>query len=312
MILCVTPNPALDRIFLVPGFARGRVFRAPRALPSAGGKGTNVARALRALGSECRVAGLLGDAGDSQLYAAIVESEGLPHAWTRVPGEVRTSVIVVDPEDGEATVVNEEGLAVSEEDWTRFCRDVGRAAEGAAFVCLCGTLPPGAPAGAAADLASGARRTGAIVWVDTSGESLREALGARPNGVKVNATEAAVLTGGEARTPEQAVAAARWLLSTGCGAAVVTMGEQGAALADTGGAWWAGAPALEASSAVGSGDAFLAGLVGAMAAGASPADALRAGTAAGAANALGIRPGQVDPAEVERLLPLVAVTRADA
>ena len=51
MILTVTLNAAIDRTVAVPNFRLGHRHRAVEARTVAGGKGVNVARALRLLGS---------------------------------------------------------------------------------------------------------------------------------------------------------------------------------------------------------------------------------------------------------------------
>ena len=50
MIVTVTLNAAIDRTITVPNFQRGQRHRASAGLSLAGGKGINVARALKALG----------------------------------------------------------------------------------------------------------------------------------------------------------------------------------------------------------------------------------------------------------------------
>ena len=50
MILCITPNVAIDRTLLVPAFSKGGISRATETIVAAGGKGINVARAIKVLG----------------------------------------------------------------------------------------------------------------------------------------------------------------------------------------------------------------------------------------------------------------------
>ena len=49
MIVTVTLNAAIDRTLTVPNFQRGQRHRASSGLALAGGKGINVARALKTL-----------------------------------------------------------------------------------------------------------------------------------------------------------------------------------------------------------------------------------------------------------------------
>src|SRR5512132_2155100 len=171
MILCVTPNVAIDRTLSVSGFAAGGVWRAQGAGAAAGGKGLNVARALLGLGQSMCCAGPLGSRTGRQV-AALADAEGLPARWTWIGGETRTSVIVVG-DGGETTVINEPGPLLSEHEWVRFIVDVADSASEAAAVCISGSVPPGSPTGGLARLiaaAGGAR--GRPVWLDTSGAAL--------------------------------------------------------------------------------------------------------------------------------------------
>jgi fructose-1-phosphate kinase PfkB-like protein len=67
----------------------------------------------------------------------------------------------------------------------------------------------------------------------------------------------------------------------------------------------------EARSAVGSGDAFLAGFVAARYSGQDPVDCLRFGVACGAESTHHFGAGIIDPARVERLLAEVDAERLE-
>ena len=60
MIVTVTLNAAFARTITVPNFQRGQRHRASAGLPLAGGKGINVARALKTLGVPVVATGLAG------------------------------------------------------------------------------------------------------------------------------------------------------------------------------------------------------------------------------------------------------------
>ncbi|TVR97765.1 MAG: 1-phosphofructokinase family hexose kinase [Rhodospirillales bacterium] len=297
-VLAVTPNVAVDRTLEVPGFAAGAVWRARSTSVVCGGKGINVARAVTALGEAATCAGLVGGHG-GRLAAEAAAAEGLETAWTWITGESRTCVIIVGA--GEATVINEAGPSVSPAEWSRFISDLARAAAAADVVCVSGSVPPGLDAEAIADLVAAAGRGGTPVWVDGSGDALSAALTARPFGIKINADEAGELLGCRVRSRQDAAAAAGSIIAHGVLAAAVTLGADGAVLACGDGTWIAGAPQVRAVSAVGSGDAFLAGLVVGWGRDLGPAAALQLATAAGAANAL--QPtARLDPGDVARLL----------
>ncbi len=173
-VLCVTPNPALDRTLEVPNLRPGAVMRATSERVAAGGKGVNVARALKALGAEARCMGPLGGA-NGRILADLAAAEGLESAWTWCEIETRSCLILVDPAAREATVINEVGPRLSAEDWKRVCSDVLGEAARAAAVCFSGSLPPGVPPEGLADLCRSLVESGHAPWVDSSGAGSRGA-----------------------------------------------------------------------------------------------------------------------------------------
>lgn len=306
MILCITPNPALDRTLMLPTLRRGEVQRPARALMAAGGKGLNVARCLRALGGQARCAGPLGGHA-GRLLAELAEREGLAGAWTWAEGETRTCTIIVE-DDGESTGIYEPGQPLDAAAWARLCADVLREAREAEGVCICGSLPPGISAAMLAELIAALREGGAQVWVDTSGPALEAAAAAHPHALKVNAEEAGAMLGCAIRSPEDAGQAASALRARGVETAVITLGGAGAVLSSAEGAWHASAPAVQAISAVGSGDAFLAGMLHAIGQGQPPAQALRVAVAAGAANAAALGVAQFTDQQVRALAQSARLT----
>jgi 1-phosphofructokinase family hexose kinase len=310
MILCVTPNPALDRTMTVPGLRLGEVGRATGSFIAAGGKGLNVARVVRTLGGTALCGGLLGG-HSGQLLADLAEREGLPAAWTWFAGETRTSIILLDPQGGDATVVNEPGPPVASDDWARLTADVLRAAEGSDFVCLSGSLPPGSTPELFATLLRSLVAAGRPVWVDTSGAALAAALAVDSVGIKVNGAEAAQIVGHSIEHPSTALAAARELQHGGSRPIILTLGERGAVMAGAVGGWHAQPPALRIVSSVGSGDAFLAGLAVALARGLTEPEALRQAVAAGAANALTVGGGHLELDDFQTILEQTTSTRME-
>ena len=298
-ILCVTPNVAIDRTLMVPNFEPGKVQRTRDVLVQTGSKGVNVARALRTLGGAPLAMGLLG--GHTGRHAAeLVAHEGLPAVWTWFDGETRTCTIIV-PADGDVTVINENGL-VRPDDWRQLAADVGAHLDGIAAVCISGSLPLGVPDDAPGDLVSMICVAGVPVWVDASGAALHNAVAAVPTGIKVNGAEVGHLLGRAVDDPASAADAARAVRARGIETVVITLGAQGALLADVSGVYFVAAPRIDAISDVGSGDSFLAGLVLALTSGQGPPAALRCGVAAGAANALEPGAAQFSRESFNRLL----------
>lgn len=307
VILCVTSNPALDRTLVIPGFTPGRIFRPDSLIVAPGGKGVNVARALRVVGGEGVCAGFL--AGhNGRLLAELAEREGLPGVWTWVEGgETRICTIIAAP-DMDATVINEFGPRVTAEDWDRLHADVVREAARADAVCFSGSLPPGASQTGFDGLVRTLRGAGRSVWVDTSGASLHTALAIPGVHIKVNGDEAGEVLGKTVNDVLSAAGAALELQSRGVGIVVLTLGALGAVIAQAGRCWHAQPPALKVMSAVGSGDSFFAGLVLPVTLGLPLDESVRRGVAAGAANALTVGGGSFSREDYERVLTGTTVT----
>ena len=309
MIVTVTPNTALDRIEIVPSLTPGKVLRSTSMTLSAGGKGVNVARAIKNLGGEVVCTGFLGGHTGNQ-YAELVKREDLPAAWTWIDGETRAAIVIVDKATGKTTVLNEEGPAVTPLDWDRMQAEVLKQAEKAQAVCVSGSLPLGLGPEAYTELVQALNRMKRRVWVDSSGAALQAAVQSHPSVVKVNGLEAAGLLGWrEFQDVPTAAQAAQTIQQNGLSQVVLTLGKLGAVLASDSGSWYACPPKLKVICPVGSGDAFLGGLVQAWLNHHSDPEVLRRAVAAGSANALSVGGGKFTCQEFESILAQTTVKK---
>ena len=286
MIVCAAANPSIDRLFEVDRLRPGGIHRPAAFRALAGGKGLNVARAVACLGDEVHAVALVGgNAG--RFIAQGLESEGIAATFAWCEGETRSSLSALDRSTGVLTEFYEQRDAVSEDEWAGFERAVSDALDGASWLTLSGSLPPGAPDDGYARLIARARAAGVRVAIDSRGEALIHGLAAAPDVVKVNLPEAEE-TLGSTIEPAGALAAAIALAGR-CPSppmlTVVTLGAQGAVAADAEGGGWQGQSDGGGMFTVGSGDAFLAGLVVALERHEAWPRSLATALAAGAANA---------------------------
>ncbi|MCY4021225.1 MAG: 1-phosphofructokinase family hexose kinase [Chloroflexi bacterium] len=284
-IICVTPNAALDRTLVVPDFAVGHISRISRGVVVPGGKGLNMMRAVKILGGHPLSMGLLGG-HTGRMVAAMVGEAGYEAEWTWFDGETRTCTIIANA-DGVSTVINESGQ-VGSADWRALADDVCRVAESqsARTICFCGSLPEGAPADAPADVIERLKALGKRVWIDSSGRALGNAIAAAPFAIKVNAEELAAVMHVDAQKRREVIDAAASLLNNGIQIVVISLGAEGALLFAKEAFVKATPPVIEPVDPIASGDCLHAGIVTALARGASHAEAIRSGVAAGAVNAL--------------------------
>ena len=142
MIITVTLNAAIDKTLAVPNFRLGQRHRAVEQTAMAGGKGVNVARALRALGQPVIATGVAGGPTGTRIVEHLTE-EGILNDFVRIREESRTSTAVVDPTSGEQTEINEHGPHVTEAELELFVDKLLYLAKGAAVCVVSGSLPRG-------------------------------------------------------------------------------------------------------------------------------------------------------------------------
>lgn len=272
--VCLTPNLAIDRIVRLNGpLMPGKLNRVAELDASAGGKGMNVARILKALGAEVAVAGFL--AGhNGEKFKTLLTNDGLSGVFETVAGETRECQVVIDG-SGHPTEINDPGPQVDLSVWRRL---LGRLPRGRLVVS--GSLPPGVSVDEFGRLLSDmAVQSGDRPVVDTSGPALAAALVAGVALVKPNASEMLAL--GHGLDPIEAACEAYARSGVPI---LLTLGAAGAALIAER-SWLVRAPEVAATNPVASGDCLLAAYLWAIDAGWGPSEALRLGVAAGAENA---------------------------
>jgi 1-phosphofructokinase family hexose kinase len=317
MIITVTLNAAIDKTLAVPNFRLGRRHRATEQAAMAGGKGVNVARALKALGQPVIATGVAGGPTGTRIIEHLTE-EAILNDFVRIREESRTSTAVVDPTSGEQTEINERGPTVSGGELELFVDKLLYLAKGAGVCVFAGSLPRGVDPGLYAHLIGEMRKLGVSTVLDSEGESLRLATRAGPTVVSPNELEAEELVGHEFADDEDRRTAVREMIQLGAREAIMTLSN--GCLALLGGQepasprqlYRAALEPLEPVSAVGSGDAFLAGFVAARYSGSPPADCLRFGVACGAESTQHFGAGVLNPREVDRLVGDVQVETLEA
>ena len=145
MIVTVTLNAAFARTITVPNFQRGQRHRASAGLPLAGGKGINVARALKALDVPVVATGLAGGQAGLRIVERLT-GEAILNDFVRIEGESRTTTAVVDPTNSSYTEINEWGPAVRPEELELFDAKLRYLSRAARLVVFAGSLPRDVPA----------------------------------------------------------------------------------------------------------------------------------------------------------------------
>ncbi len=303
MIVTVTLNAGLDRTLTVPNFQRGQRHRASQGLMLAGGKGINVARALKRLDVPVVATGLVGGRTGTRIVEELT-GEAILNDFVRIVDESRTSTAVVDPTAGSYTEINEWGPHVGPEELAMLLEKLAYLSRGADLVVFAGSLPRGVEADFYAEAIRDLHRRNVRTVLDCEGEPLRLGAEAEPFLVSPNQQEAEGLVGHEFRDDEDSVNALERIAEIGPRNVLITSEAACFALFREERRrvlYRAQAPQVEPVSAVGSGDVLLAAFLAARLAERTLDEALRAAVAAGTASTLELGAGRLDPREAARL-----------
>lgn len=255
MIYTITCNPALDCTLTAEEWQNNG-----RGVTSPGGKGVNVSRLLTVLGVKNLALGFVAGENGCALERALHQM-GVDTDFIRLnQGETRVNVKICGPTEIEK---NGEGIPLTEAALAQLERQLTDRVTAEDTVCLCGSLPPRTPADTYGRLVRHLRSLGVTrVVVDTSGQPLLEALGAKPWLIKPNRDELAAAVGRDLPAIADVAQAAKELMARGAENVLVTLGGDGAVLCTADGAVrHQPAPDGAVIGTVGAGDSTVAGFV---------------------------------------------------
>ena len=192
MILCVSLNPAVDKMLKINSINIGKVNRASVESVHAGGKAVNVAFDLSLQGEEVLLTGFVGGRCGRMILDELKQRE-MPNKFVMLSTETRTNMNYIDSL-GNVTEILEGGHLVdakSEEEFLHLYMNLVKKAE---MVVLSGSLPIGLDDGFYGTLIDRANRVGVPVCLDTSGAPLANAVTHSPFLIKPNINELESLT----------------------------------------------------------------------------------------------------------------------
>jgi len=307
MILCLNLNAAIDKTIVVSSFEINRIHRPESVVALAGGKGCNVARALKTLGEKPVVSGWVGGFA-GQYIESELQREEIQTDFIHTNFESRTCTSVLDREKQTMTEIYELGESIPLEKIDELRNHVLKILGNYKAITLSGSLPPGVPSNFYAELIEIARKENVLTFLDTSGEALRKGVEAGPFFVKPNETEAKSILGFKSNDTLDFYQAAAEISKKYSTKVLLSMGAKGAIAAKAGETFMVQVPSVDTKSAVGSGDCMLGGLVHGVLQGLSFEESICCGVAAGTANTLMIGAGQFSAEDYERFRAQVRIS----
>lgn len=311
MILTVTPDPALDKVFFIDEWTPGGKMHSLRTVLSVGGRGLDISVALRHLGvptaAVCFLAGETGVTLQGLLVAYGIEIHPL---W--VEGETRTAHVVVERRQQRHSHLFSGGIAPTpqqEQTMLDLCRTLLPKAR---WVCSGGRLPPTVTIDFFARLNALCQRQGVPFLLDAYGFPLRATLVPPPQVVKMNRQEfESTFEVSASHLEDLRLAAQEIVRAYGLPSLVLTGSEEGMLAFTEAGTWRAVAPPQQVVSSAGAGDAAAAALAWRLAQGDGWTEALRWAVASGAAATLTEGTADLRLEDVQRLFSQVSVETLD-
>jgi len=280
-ILTLTVNPAIDKSTKFAGLVAEQKMRCEEPHLDAGGGGINVSKAIARLGG-ASLAVFTAGGGAGELLQELVKKEGVEsrvivtESWTR---ENFTAVDTVTNAQYRFGMPGPKILAKEAAEILKAIEEIRPR-----FLVASGSLAAGLGDDFYEKVAAIARKTGAKLIVDTSGEPLKRAIDEGVYLLKPNVGELAKLVGAESLDATDVDEAAREIIGKGgCEIVVVSLGPQGAVLVTKDICEHIPAPSVQKKSTVGAGDSMVGGMVWALSEGKSVSEMLRWGVACGSA-----------------------------
>jgi len=283
LILTLTINPAIDRNVIADRLVfedRGYIQSVSE---SAGGRGINASCVIDSFGAKTLAITPCGGQS-AQRFRQFLCDCGFPFELVPIENDIRTNLTITD-RHGLTIKLNQPGPKLRKSELELLQETVRKNLRGAAWLMLCGSIPPGVPADFYSRLIKIAREHKVKTLLDTDGEALLEGIEAGPTVVAPNQQEAERLLNTALITRNHFFAAAARIRQMGAESAIVSVGSRGAIGATEDGIIEAIAPRIDAVCPIGSGDALAAAFVWAYSKKKDFADALRWGVAAGTASA---------------------------
>jgi len=312
MILCVTLNSCLDKTLTVPHWRPGDLVRGTNVREVVGGKGNNVARALKRLGWQSRPVTFFDGVIGSHCEALLRADDGLEPLVVATGAATRVIVTVRTGESDEQTAFFDPDPAISpDEAEALVCIVDGALGTGEIeALTLSGSSPSPATHGLFSNLIGLARARRLPVFLDTYGPALSAIWGIWPTAMQLNRREAAAYLKKPTISDADVAGLLQEWAKHGVVCGVVTDGRHPVEIFYRGRRYRAIPPHIKPVNPIGSGDSLLAGLVDGWLRQLDPEPLFRHAVACAVANAMIWDAGAIDPAEVAKWEEQVGVELA--
>lgn len=310
MITVLSLSPAVDKIYLINDFNAGGLYRVKDCVQSPGGKGVNVTRVARMLGTQVTTLGFKAGSTGQWLEESVIKTGAMAH-FIEVAGLSRTNNNIIDKISNKETEILEEGPTISQKLWQLFL-DLFRKVIKQSNVLVCsGGLPKGLGTDTYANLIIEANQLGIKTILDASGDVLNQGIKASPYLIKPNLRELSMYFNTQFTNEASIINACRKIINCGVKVVVVSLGAKGALLVSEHFAYKAKPINVNVINTIGSGDSMVAGISTGISNGLELEDCFRLGIACATSNTEFIEIGLINNDRVKQLKKEIKIEKID-
>jgi 1-phosphofructokinase family hexose kinase len=299
-------NPAVDVVYDIGEVQPGSTVTDVPARIVPAGKGINVAKAIKTLGEEVRVVGVVHENNRAQ-FSQYLHGIGIVTHFISVPGTTRINVTLVETKVGQSTHINSAVAGIPSSVENEVMHYFESNVSSGDMCLLCGSIPRGMDTDAYKKLIKICKEKGAIVLLDTHGDALKMGVRAKPHMVKPNLEELEGFFNEKIQGVHHIALKGKRLEDMGVDYVFISLGSDGMIAIHENDCLLCSAPSVRALDTVGSGDAVVAGLTVGHKRQFSFSEMCRMAMACGASNAMHFGPGTITRDEVWQLMEEVRI-----
>ncbi|KRM72008.1 1-phosphofructokinase [Lacticaseibacillus brantae] len=305
MIYTLTLNPAIDLFIDTPTLEAGAVNRTNRFDAQANGKGVNVSFILQKQNVPNTALGV-GGGFTLDYIVSVLDEIGIPNHFYHVPGVTRINTFThVQATNEEFKLVNP-GPIVPQSTVDALMQHLS-SLKPADTLCISGSFSPGIPDDFLNQVGQLSQTKGFKLVIDTAGSRVKDALAFHPLLIKPNDEEVKAWFGIDTDLSVSELGElAQRLVKLGAQNVLLSLGGQGAILANADGTLYGTAPKIAVLNTAGAGDTMLGTFLAGWAQHLSESDNLRRAIAAGSDTAT--RAGLTDFEAFDSLLKQIKLT----
>ncbi len=295
MVLCVCPNPAIDKFIDIDNFIIGKVNRISEERSYPGGKGVHVALGVRELGEEVALLAFWGGP-TGQWVKQECESRGIACYGPDIESWTRTCLTIRSNNGFDETELLGAGTIIDQHDYSAFLTVYEQLLKDAEVISMNGSWPKNNVQADYGHLITLASESSKKTFLDCSGSALPKALKKKPFGVHINHLE-----GYDLFKTNDPMALSK-SIGESSEQVAITYGADGLYLSNGESLVHALSSVEKVISAVGSGDCLVAGLVVAYCRAYDLIETAKLAASCGAANCIRAELGMFYKKDVDRLV----------